>query len=507
MCNHSTKQSRRSFLAHAGGLAGMGISAPFAINLAAMGSAAAQTASDYKALVCLFMYGGNDAFNTVLATDPTSWQRYAAVRPSTLGNIGLLKDAPADRTKTAGSAQWLGGVLPISPLTAQSGRTFALHPMLSDVQSMFGSKRLAVIANVGSLIEPVTRTQYIGKSRPTPKKLFSHNDQQSTWQTFSAEGASTGWGGKIGDIFAGANGNSLFTCVSAGDGAAWLSGRTVKQYRMGPNGAVRLGTKAGATDGLPYTYSSRAVGEALQNIVRTARTGHVMEADYTTVAARSILAEQQISKVLPSAANAPFGPSTLLQFTPPGGAPQINPLASQLQMVARTIAAQGSLGVKRQVFFVNLGGFDTHANQALRHATLMAQLNHALKYFDGVVSAMGMADQVTTFTASDFGRTFTGNGDGTDHGWGGHHFVMGGAVAGGDIYGQFPVYGEKAPSNNDMLGSEDQIYNGTLVPRLSIDQYGATLANWFGVPSSALNDIFPHASNFASRLNLSFMRT
>lgn len=506
MCNHSTNHSRRSFLTHAGGLAGMSIGAPFVLNLAAMGAAAAQTASDYKALVCLFMYGGNDSFNTVLATDPTSWQRYAAVRPSTLGNIGLLKEGAADKTKVAGSAPWLGGVLPISPVTGQSGRSFALHPMLSDLQSIFEAKRLAVVANVGALIEPVTRSQFIAKSKSTPKKLFSHNDQQSTWQTFSAEGASTGWGGRIADIFAGANGNSLFTCVSAGDGAAWLSGRTVKQYRMGPNGAVRLGTRLGATDGLPYTYSSRDVAEALQNIVRTARTGHVMEADYTTVAARSILAEQQISRVLPNAGNAPFGPSTLLQFTPPGGAPQLNPLASQLQMVARTMAAQASLGIKRQVFFVNLGGFDTHANQAIRHATLMAQLNHALRYFDGVVSAMGMAERVTTFTASDFGRTFTGNGDGTDHGWGGHHFVMGGAVAGGDIYGQFPVYGEKAAANNDMLGSEDQIYNGTLVPRISIDQYGATLASWFGVPPSALADIFPHLGSFSFRPNLGFMK-
>lgn len=506
MSKSSMNASRRSFMSQVAGMASLGVGAPFALNLAAMGSAAAQSASDYKALVCLFMYGGNDAFNTVLATDATSWQRYSAVRPSSGTGIGLLKDVVADKTQSAGSARWMGGVLPITPSTSQSGRTFALNPMLQDVQSLFASGKLAVVANVGSLVEPVTRTQYLAKAKSLPRKLFSHNDQQSTWQTFSPEGATTGWGGRMADLFASANGNSLFTSISAGDSNAWLTGRTVKQYRIGPNGALRLGTNVN-TAGQMFTYGNSAVASALQKIVQTPRTGHVMEADYTAIAARSIAAERQIAGVLPAASDSPYGPSSLLQYAPPAGGTAVNPLASQLQMVARTIAAQASLGLKRQVFFVNIGGFDTHANQSLRHATLMAQVNHALKYFNATLTAMGMSDKVTTFTASDFGRTFTTNGDGTDHGWGGHHFVMGGAVAGGDIYGAFPVYGEKSPTNNDMLGSEDQIYNGTLVPKLSIDQYGATLARWFGVPSSSISDIFPNSANFSSRLDLGFMRT
>lgn len=498
--------SRREFLRQAGAMAGLGVGAPLALNLAAMGAASAQTASDYKAIVCIFMYGGNDAYNTVLATDSSSWQRYAAVRPSSPGNIGLLKDGAADRTKTVGSAAWMGSVLPISPATAQPGRSFALNPMLGDVKAMFDAKRLAVVANVGPLVEPVTRSQYLAKAKATPRKLFSHNDQQSTWQTFQPEGASSGWGGRMADLFASSNGNSIFTSVNAGDNSAWSTGRVVKQYRMGVAGPVRLGLQRGA-DGVDRVYGFDSVAVAMRKIVQSQSSSHVMLKDHASVATRSLTAQEQIAGLLPGAATAPFGPASALNCTLPSGATEANALAAQLQVVARTIAIQSALGVKRQVFFVNLGGFDTHANQPLRHATLMTQLNHGLKYFDTVLNSLGVANQVTTFTASDFGRTFTSNGDGTDHGWGGHHFVMGGAVAGGDLYGAFPVYGDKASNSNDFMGTEDQIYNGALVPKIAVDQYAATIANWFGVPSSSFGDIFPNSGNFSTRLDLGFMRS
>ncbi|MGC4062600.1 MAG: DUF1501 domain-containing protein [Aquabacterium sp.] len=498
--------SRRLFLQHLSAFAPLGSAAPMALSMAASGALAAQDASDYKALVCIFMFGGNDSFNTVLATDSDSWRNYTGVRSSKSGNVGLLKDVQADRSKEAGSPEWMGGVLPISPQTAQAGRSFAFNPLLPDLQNLFNvQKRLAVVSNVGTLVEPLNRVQYIARSKAFPKKLFSHNDQQSEWQTFSPEGASTGWGGRIADLFAAGNGNSLFSTISVGDNSAWLAGQHVKQYRLGAGGAIRVGTSPDA-QGLARTYGSDVVAAALERIVRTPRTGHVMEADYAAIAGKAIDAERQLSGVLPDAAVAPYGPAQRLNYSPVTGGSTLNPLASQLQMVARMIASQAKLGIKRQVFFVNLNGFDTHDGQSQRHGNLMGQLNHGLKYFDTVINAMGMGNQVTTFTASDFGRTFTCNGDGTDHGWGGHHFVMGGAVAGGDICGAFPVYGAKASTSNDILGSDDQIYCGVLVPKLALDQYGAALAKWFGVTDSGLTDIFPNLGNFASRANIGLMK-
>lgn len=498
--------SRRLFLKQVSAFAPLGAGAPMALGLSASGALAAQGAGDYKALVCIFMYGGNDAFNTVLATDKTSWQNYSAVRSSRSGNIGLIKDAPADKSRLPGSPEWMGGVLPITPVTTKAGRSFALNPLLPDLQALFNvQKRLAVVANVGTLVEPIDRDGYIARTRAFPKKLFSHNDQQSEWQTFSPEGASTGWGGRIADIFEAGNGNSLFTTISVGDNSAWLAGQTVKQYRLGAAGAIRVGTSPDG-QGKPRTYGSDVVAAALERIVRTPRTGHVMEADYAAMAGKAIDAERQLAGVLPNGDLAPFGPPQILNYSPVTGGATANPLAMQLRMAARMIAAQSKLGIKRQVFFVNMNGFDTHDGQSIRHGNLMAQLNHGLKYFDTLLTYMGMANQVTTFTASDFGRTFLCNGDGTDHGWGGHHFVMGGAVAGGEIHGDFPVYGAKASGSNDIVDSDNQIYCGVLVPQLAVDQYGAALAKWFGVPASGMGDIFPNLKNFGAQAGVSVMR-
>lgn len=499
--------SRRQFLRHLSAVAPLGAAAPMALNLAASGVCAAQGASDYKALVCIFLAGGNDSFNTVLPTDADSWRNYASVRASKAGDIGLLRDVAPDKSQQAGSPAALGGVLPLTTLSARSGagRKYAMHPSLGGLQTLFNDrKRLAIVPNVGALVEPITRTDYLKQSRNLPKKLFSHNDQQSQWQTFKPEGAATGWGGRMADLFASANGNSLFSAISVGDNSPWLAGNTVKPYRLGPNGAIRLGT---SVDGLGNTrlYGSDLVASTLERIMRTPRTANAMEADVAQMMGKAMDAEAMLSGVLPKADAAPYGPAGLLQYTTVTGQTAVNPLAAQLQMVARMVAAQSKLGIKRQVFFVNLYGFDTHDGQNKRHGELMAQLNHGLKYFDAVLEGMGMLNQVTAFTASDFGRTFTCNGDGTDHGWGGHHFVMGGAVNGGDVYGTFPTYGAKSGSSNDVLGSEDQIYCGILVPRIGLDQYGATLARWFGVPSSSAADIFPNLKNFSST-DLGFMK-
>ncbi|HWP18560.1 MAG TPA: DUF1501 domain-containing protein [Burkholderiaceae bacterium] len=498
--------SRREFLRRAGALSALGATgAPFALNLATIGAAAAQTApSDYKALVCVFLFGGNDSFNTVLATDPDSWAAYSAVRQGTGDAIALAAPGtPGDPMAPAGSPARLGGVLPLSPQQGVSGRSFALHPMLRELQTMFDTdRRLAIVANVGPLITPTTKAQYASPNHPKPPKLYSHNDQQSTWQAFAPEGATVGWGGRMGDLLQSQNGTgSVFTSISASGNAVWLAGRQVLQYQVSPSGAIRF-----AVDGNRRLLDSTAAGAALERIVTASRSAHLLERAYAETSKRSIEAERQLGAALAGVgASAVFGTDAEIQYVNPvTGASSNNGLAQQLRIVARMIAAAGSLGVKRQVFFVSMGGFDTHDFQNRNHTDLMARLSHALRYFDTVLGRLGALDRVTTFTASDFGRTFTSNGDGTDHGWGAHHVVMGGAVRGGNLYGAFPVYGTRNAAGNDF-GSPNQVGgNGVLLPSVSVDQYAATLGRWFGLSSQQLLEVLPNLRNFDTR-DLGFM--
>jgi uncharacterized protein (DUF1501 family) len=509
--------SRRAFVRHGAVLSALaGAGAPLALNLLAAGSAAAQTAPDYRAIVCVFLFGGNDAYNTVLATEghngaaaPTpgsSWAAYTTTRTQAPDPIALLAPGVvADATAAAGTPARLGGVLPIAPPNAQ-GRTFAVHPLLGELRTMFDvDRRLAIVANVGPLVTPTSKAQYNTATHPRPARLFSHNDQQSTWQALAPEGATRGWGGRIGDMLAaGTNTNAVFTAISASGGAVWLNGSSVQQYQVSTNGAIRIGAN---TNG--QVYGSTAVAAALERIVGSARGSHVLEADLAAISQRSITAELQLRNALPAATDPRFGTAASLQYVNPlNGAATNNSLAQQLQVVARLIEAgmRGATGAKRQLFFVSVGGFDTHDLQNRNHADLMARVAHALRYFDTTLGALSARNLVTTFTASDFGRTFTSNGDGTDHGWGAHHFVMGGAVRGGDVYGAFPTLATKNTNNNNFDGSADQLGNGALLPATSVDQLGATLATWFGLTAAQVGDVFPNLANFdAPRRNLGFM--
>lgn len=470
--------SRRRFLGSMLSLAGS-TAAPFALNLAAMGNAAAQSAGDYKAMVCLFMAGGNDAFNTVLATDPTSWSEYVRLR-----NTG-----GADSIHLPGVGE-TGGVLPIVPATAQTGRAFGLHPQLAPLKDLFDNGRAAVVANVGTLIQPATLAQYKAGSVALPPKLFSHNDQQSTWQSGSPEGASVGWGGRVADVAGSLNTHAMFTAISAAGNTVFLSGRQVRQFQVGQAGAVPIRGLSGSL------YGSTGGAGTLQAIINDAGSD-LIEQEHVTVVQRAISSQSMLSDAM-LAAGAGGVPNPPPYINPNTGASGVNPLAVQLQTVARIIGGRGALGVKRQVFYVTLGGFDTHDRQKVLHADLMARLAHALAYFDATLAALQGADvrrQVTTFTASDFGRTFSSNGDGTDHGWGAHHFVVGGAVKGRDIYGAFPATGQ---------GHALDVGSGALLPTTSVDQYGATLAKWFGVADSQLAEVFPNIGNFSQR-DLGFM--
>jgi uncharacterized protein (DUF1501 family) len=507
--------SRRLFMRQASALSLMaGAGAPLALNLLAAGSAAAQSASGYKAIVCLFMFGGNDAFNTVLPTDAASWAAYRKTRPD--GSIGLqpVGTLPV-ASASAGSPARLGGVLPILPRNPQ-GRSYALHPLLGNVQAMFGEQRLAILSNIGPLERPTTKAQYLNDlTHPRPARLFSHNDQQSVWQTMQPEGATVGWGGRMADLIESAANRSTFTAISAAGNAVWLSGTQVRQYQVSGAGALRLGADLSGN-----VYGSPKVAEELNKIVANAAGGHVFEDHLAKVSSRSIAAELDLRSSLLPASNAAFGsaPTTggynpsidpKLQYRSPlSGANEFSPLAHQLQVVARLIEAGKRVAThpKRQVFFVSIGGFDTHNGQNQTHADLMARLDHALRYFDTALGNVGAREAVTTFTASDFGRSFTSNGDGTDHGWGAHHFVSGGAVNGGDLYGSFPTLVAAGPGSGDF-NSPNQVRNGAMLPSTSVDQLGATLGRWFGLADGNLAQVFPNLAYFnTAQANMAFLR-
>jgi len=510
--------SRRQFLRQAGAMSAMvGTAAPLALNLSAMSNAAAQTASDYKAIVCLFFYGGNDAFNMFLPTDAASFSAYTSVRNQAPDSIALLAPGTVPvTTAMIGSPARLGGVLPITPTNAQ-GRTYALHPLMGSLQAKFNtSKRLAVVSNIGPLITPLSKAQYAQTAYPKPAQLFSHNDQANTWQAMGPEGVTKGWGGRMGDMLASLNSTPTFTAVSAAGNAVFAAGNTVQQYQVATSGAITLGL-----DGAGQVYGSAAAGGILQRVVGTARGSHVFEADVSTVSRRAIDAELILRNAMLPSTDGRFGTAPASGSYIAANDPKLrypyamvpnltapNALAQQFQVVARMIEAgmRGATGAKRQVFFVSMGGFDTHAAQNFSQSDLYAKIDHALNYFDTALAAINAQNNVTTFTASDFGRTFTSNGNGTDHGWGSHHLVMGGAVKGGDIYGKVPTLGVKNANDNNFNSSPDQLGNGVLLPTTSVDQLGATLGRWMGLSDTQLLTVFPNLANFdASVRNLGFM--
>ncbi len=509
--------TRRLFLRHSAQLAVLGgPAAPLALNLMAAGSVLAQSAPDYKALVCIFLYGGNDSFNMVLPTDTASWAAYSTIRNQAPDSIALLAPGTAPVASAAvGSPARLGGVLPIVPTTTQ-GRSFALHPVMASLQSLFNvDKRLAIVPNIGPLILPTTKAQYGQASHPRPARLFSHNDQQNTWQALGPEGATRGWGGRVADMLASANGQPIFSALSVAGNAVWLSGDTVRPYQVGTAGAIRPGLDANGR-----LYGSTEAGAALNRIIGSARGTHLLEGDIAEVAKRTIDAEVALRTALRAPSDAAFGTAPAsgaynanndpkLQYDNPlTGVSAFNPLAQQLQVVARMVdaAQSGAVSARRQVYFVSMGGFDNHDLQNRNQADLFARLAHAMRYFDTTLGAINARTKVTSFTASDFGRTFTSNGDGTDHGWGSHHFVMGGAVRGGELYGRFPTLGAKNATNNNFDSSPDQLGNGSLLPETSVDQLGATLARWFGLTDAQVADVFPNIVNFnVGRRDLGFM--
>lgn len=440
---------RRAFLLRACALGATGAAAPLALNLAALGAAAAQSAPpSYKALVCVFLYGGNDPFNTIVPVDDAAYRAYAAART----DIALRRDtlrATALRGKAA----------------APDGAQFALAPALAPLAPLYESGQMAVLLNVGPLVVPTTKAEYISARVPLPPKLFSHNDQQSYWQALAPEGAASGWGGRLTDLFASANAQRTFTGITAGGSTVLLAGHKVAGYRVGINGSTPIELLH------RDMYGSSACTALLRQLITQPRE-HLMERELSRIAAQSIDADTRLRAALADVAvPGDFG----------------SPLAQQLKIVARIIGARQALGARRQVFFVSQNGYDNHTGLNDTHPALLRELGQSLAVFQQALTALGVADQVTTFTASEFGRTLGSNGNGSDHGWGSHHLVLGGAVNGGRSYGTHPEIALDGPGFVD---------NGRLLPTLAVDQLGASLGRWFGAGREDLRLVFPNLKHF-----------
>jgi len=466
--------SRRAFLRRAGQLATVGAATPLGLNLAAIGEAAAFTATDYKALVCVFLYGGNDHANTVVAYDELGWQRYRNIRRAGPGPAGLALERSALAATRLATATPLAG-----------GLEFALHPAMTGLAGLFNGGQAAALLNVGPLIRPTTRAQFFSPDRashPLPPQLMSHNDQQSVWQAQGAEGSARGWGGNIGDLALANNGESLFTCISASGNAVFLSGQNAIQYQVSRDGPVTISALANGPHGLYGNPNQAAVAQRLRAMLTETRS-HVLEHEYNRIAGRAIAAEGKLRAALDGSAvlTKPFANG--------------NTLAAELRIVARIIAARQALGAKRQVFLVSLGGFDLHDRLVEEQPGLLRKVSEAMTAFHAATVELGVADRVTTFTASDFGRALVSNGNGTDHGWGGHHLIVGGAVRGRALYGVPPPM---SIGETDAPDDQWHIGQGRLIPTTSVDQYAATLARWFGVGQAELAGILPNLRNFGA---------
>jgi len=449
--------SRRAFLKRASTLSLAGVAAPWALNLAAMAEASAATATDYKALVCIFLYGGNDYANTVVPYDSTNHALYQQFRPS----FAYTRD------RLAATA-----LNPVAVPVDSGGfsHEYALAPELAPLLPLFNTGKLGVVMNVGTLVQPTTKLQFKNKSVKLPPKLFSHNDQQSVWQSSAAEGATSGWGGRMGDLFQSGNEKATFTCVNVSGNAVYLSGNAAVQYQVSTNGSVPM---SGLKNPL---FGSTAATAALRELI-TQQRPHLLENEYNRVSKRAIDANEVLTAALASA------PPLATVF------PASNSLGDQLKLVARMISAASALGAKRQVFFVSMGGFDTHDGMLTDHPVLMTKLGAAMSAFYAATTELNVASQVTSFTASDFGRTMAGNANGSDHGWGSMHFVMGGAVNGQRFYGTAPIVADNGA---------DDVGQGRLLPTTSVEQLAATLGGWLGISDSDLLSLLPNLTNYNS---------
>ena len=457
-------KSRREFLYEigCGALTATAVLAGARDLMAMNALAAAAAPPDYKALVCVFLFGGNDANNMVIPVDGHA--QYAAAR----GNLAVPQ------------AQ----LLPISVPSA--GATFGLHPRLTKLHPLWAAGRLAVVANVGPLVVPLTRAQYLAKTAPRPYQLFSHSDQQAGWQSgYATRPIPTGWGGRIADLVQASPGGFPTVASIAGLTLFTLGSHTSPvSLPPAPTALNKALTLQRPGDGAAGSVFSQVLGQG------AADSAPLLVQEAADVGLRLLANAQALSTDPP------------LTTTFPGSS-----LGNQLKQAAKLIALSGSLGLSRQVFFCSLGGFDTHTDQGVtsgEQPDLLTTLGDALAAFHAATVELGVASRVTTFTLSDFSRTMkpagSGGATGSDHAWGSHQFVLGDAVAGGNFYGTFPTLALNGPDDADS-GTDAR---GRWIPTTAVDQLAATLALWFGVPPSDLPTVLPNVGHFAGP-DLGFM--
>lgn len=451
--------TRRRFIRRAtyglGSLAAAGPLGRFGL-MNAFAAPSTTSSSTYRALVCVFLYGGNDTNNMIVPLDAASFKQYTTIRQ----NLALAQNT-------------------LLPVQTASKAVYGLHPKLTDLQTLFNSKELALVANVGSLVQPLTRAQYLANQASVPSNLFSHSDQQMQWQTSVTNGSitTTGWAGRVADQVGHMNSPSTFpTFVTVTGTSIMGTGQQTRPASVIPGATLGL-------RGFDTSAAATARMTGLQEIL-TLDSGVTLVHQAETLMSDGLKDSATLSKAMSGA----VALKTVFPKTS---------LGSQLEEVAKLIQVRQSMGMSRQIFFCSLGGFDTHTAQLATQDSLYSQVGPALGAFFAATQELGVQNDVTTFTESDFSRTLQPNTNGgTDHAWGSHHMVMGGAVKGGNLYGQFPAL--ELNSTNDAGGE------GRWIPTTAIDQYGATLATWFGVPAQNLGSVFPNLSKFTSQ-NLGFV--
>jgi uncharacterized protein (DUF1501 family) len=413
-------------------------------------------ATDYKALVCVFLFGGNDSNNMIVPYDSAAYANYASLR--------------------SGLALPHTSLLPVAPATG--GVNYGLHPAFKNMQGLFNQQKLALLANTGVLVQPITRAQFQAGSAPSPTNLYSHADQQSEWQTGVPVGSqNTGWAGRLADRMSFVNSPSVFPMVASVNGSSvFATGLTSSPISVIPGSQTSF-------DGFYGDPVSNARLSAMQQLL-TFDSGASLIKSANNVTSQSFAVMAQLNEALAS--------STPLSTVFPN-----TDIGNQLKQIAQLIQVRGALGMNRQIFFCSTGGFDTHNAELETHAQLYPNLDNAFYAFYQATAEMGVDSSVTTFTHSDFSRTFQeASGGGSDHAWGSHHFIMGSAVKGGNLYGTFPTIALGGP---DDAGDE-----GRWIPSSSLDQYAATLGAWFGAAPSDLAAVFPNLANFPTS-NLGFV--
>jgi uncharacterized protein (DUF1501 family) len=430
-------------------------------------TAASTQPADYKALVCIFFFGGNDGNNLLIPTDSSRFSQYTAAR-------GVLALAAPGATN---------GILPLNATNVTGGQSYGIHPNCPELATLFNTDgKLALLANVGTLLAPAVKSDYTNRTSAIPPQLFSHSDQQIEWQTsIEDQPAKTGWGGRTADLLYSMNtSNNVAMNISLGGTNTYQVGNVVHEYSVSPGGAVSLN--------IPTTTAGNNELGALKALLALNHT-NLYESAFASEMNTAINDASLINTAI-----APTAASTFFTTAFPTSS-----LGTQLKMIARLIAAAPTLGHNRQIFFASAGGFDLHSNEGAfggAQGKLLADVSASMNALYRATVQLGVASSVTQFTGSDFSRTFLVNGgSGADHGWGNNHMILGGAVNGQQVYGTFPDL---------TINGVSDTGTGRWIPTTAVDQYSATLASWFGVSSSLMPNVFPYLGRFASS-NLGFI--